>query len=149
MCSEKREMTKAEQAVFHIYRRVQECPDFAWLMMGTESLLLCMQAIAQYRGETEAEIRAHINKNCATSRKEPEVLTLRAKVDALESRVARLCGERPYADPITQQHDEYFWQLQEVKDLMRRADIMGETLTVDQLRDAIEGHTRALGAMCH
>lgn len=37
--------------------------------------------------------------------------------------------------------------IRRVKDLVRMAEIMGETLTVDQLRDAIEGHKRPLGAM--
>jgi hypothetical protein len=37
--------------------------------------------------------------------------------------------------------------MRRVKALVRTAEITGETLTVDQLRDAIEGHRRPLGAI--
>ncbi len=76
--------TLAEKAVFHIVRRVQSDVDFAWLMMGTESLALCFAAIADARGETEEAVRQRIEANAATTRETPEIVTLRLQAVGLQ-----------------------------------------------------------------
>ena len=69
-----------------------ERSDFAWLMMGTQSLALCCQAVAEYRGEAEEEVRQFIDTNAASRRETPEIVTLRKRVAELE---AVLSGRPP------------------------------------------------------
>lgn len=144
MCEPRK--STAEEAVAHIVRRIQTDANFAWYMLGTECFAKCMAAMADCRGASEESIRQNVEKTAANRQQQPEVLTLRAKVESLQSQLARLTAGRTTHDARCDQRDGYLVTLTRVRDLIRVAEIMGEALTVDQLRDAIEGHKRPLGA---
>lgn len=74
----------AYEAVCHIVRRVQADASFSWLMIGTESLALCYEAIAEHEAKPVDEVRKSIEDDAALSRETPEIVTLRKRVDELE-----------------------------------------------------------------
>ena len=47
---------EAVQAIGHILQRVKESSDFAWYMLHTESLRLCVNAFAHNKGCTTAAV---------------------------------------------------------------------------------------------
>jgi hypothetical protein len=125
--------TAAEKAVFHIIRRVQSCPDFAWLMIGTESLFLCLQAAAQFKGEPVEGIRKKIEANAASLKRTPEVVELRKKVQELQNAADD-------DDEIEEENEGYFAALLgQIQDLLWQAECGQLPLTADRLRAVLDG----------
>lgn len=120
------DMTKAEIAVIHILRRVQENADFAWLMIGTESLSLCFDAYAEMKNLSVELVREKIESNAATSREEPEIVQLRR---ALDAKTPADCGVVSI---------EQFDALAAVEDLLWQAKCGHDVLTIDNLETAIQ-----------
>lgn len=145
MCSEPRK-NMAQEAVAHIIRRVRIDANFSWLMLGTESLAMRVKAHAERLGQPEADVAAEVQQRAASNHNTPEVVALRSKVESLERKLARLSGDKTYSEEIVAQRDESIRSICRVEELVRTAEIMRETVTVDRLRDAIEGPTRPLGA---
>lgn len=127
-------MTKAEQAAFHIVRRVQSDSAFAWVMMGTESLALCMAAAAEYRGEPEENLREFVDKNAASRRETPEIVLLRERVKQLEARLDGTLNER---DDDKRWTDRQYRALRNVDELLHFAKLGVETPTAERLERAL------------
>ena len=88
------ELTPAEEAVLHILQRVVTDRDFSWVMMGTQSLRLCLIAEGHRIGKPDDEVEADLHKAMAAQEErlrnnnadKPEVLVLRQRVETLERR---------------------------------------------------------------
>ncbi len=63
-------MNLAIKAIAHVLRRVQQDPDLAWHMVGTESLALCMQAIAEHQQREADEVRSEIESAIVAMQKQ-------------------------------------------------------------------------------
>jgi len=123
------DLSLAEKAVFHIVRRVQEDPNFAWHMLHTESLFLCMSAIAECQNRSIEEVRSQIEKNAASLRETPEIVSLREKLKAIEDKEGEV--ESP-------QVIEESSRIGEVERLLWLADC-GASLTPEKLRAVLCG----------
>lgn len=122
-------MTAAEKAVFHIVRRVQSCPDFAWLMLNTESLALCFAAVAAYKGEPVEKVRKKIEENAASLKETPEIVRLRKQVEDHED---------AYQDE-EEAEGEFAGILSEVEALLWQDECGLLPLTADRLRAVLNG----------
>lgn len=128
------EQSYGVQAAFHIVRRVQDDPDFAWKMIGTESLRLCMLAVAEERGEMLETVRKVIETNARSSieTRGVELLRLREQVEELKS---RLIGEYTPRDLEEQESD---WKVTfAIEKIIHLAHCGHQVLTVDMLQQAI------------
>jgi seryl-tRNA synthetase len=84
--------TEAVHACRWILARVCHDVDFAWYMVGTESLACAIRGLAEATGETEESLSASIDRQVIRlqKRKEPEVERLRERIESLEDRIADL-----------------------------------------------------------
>lgn len=92
----------------------------------------------------------HVSACACTPTRELTAGEWKAKVDQLEKTVAHLKCElasRNNRDNVLLDRDAYLRQLTAVKDIIRTAEIQGEPITVDELRDEIEGKWRSLAPM--
>lgn len=124
-------MSTSDSAVFHIVRRVSDSASFAWLMIGTESLALCIRAVAEYRGEPEADVRKRVEANAASLRDEPEVVKLRKRVEQLERKLDKQSEEENEPDSV------YIDSILAIEELIRLAECGHNVLTIDNLKDAM------------
>jgi hypothetical protein len=110
--------TEAVHACRWILARVCHDVDFAWYMVGTESLACAIRGLAEATGETEESLGASIDRQVIRlqKRKEPEVERLRERISSLEDRIADL--ERDLEDDsIGSKSDiQYACALGEIKD---------------------------------
>lgn len=146
-------LTKAEEAVFYVYNRVQADPDFAWHMLKTQSLYLCIQAVAEHTGKTEEETRKAVEKNAACHRIPPKLVEARQRIEQLEQELS-LAEVKVLTDIVPERVDllaselksldHYLNQLANVEDLIRLAELGYDVLSVDNLRDALAGRALCL-----
>jgi hypothetical protein len=87
--------TAAVHACRWILARVCHDADFAWCMVGTESLACAIRGLAEANGETEESLSASIDRQVIRLQKrhEPEVERLRERIATLEDRVLDLRDE--------------------------------------------------------
>lgn len=145
--SDKRQLTTAERAVFHIYRRVQSDANFAWLMIGTESLALCCQAIAERQGRDEENVLDEIFAKAASRSETPEVVRLRKCVSELERELDDvrngLSNDRRRGRVDAVDVEDYAAKdrraLARIEELLRLAECGCDVLTIDDLREALIG----------
>ena len=87
--------TAAVHACRWILARVCHDADFAWYMVGTESLACAIRGLAEATGETEESLNASIDRQVIRLQKkqEPEVERLRERILLLEDRILDLKDE--------------------------------------------------------
>lgn len=136
--------TKAVEACLHILRRVKRCPNFAHYMLGTESLSLCFQAVAEFNGCREEKIRDDVEVNAATHKQDADVVEMQRTIDRLESELSVTQeGVASKADELEEAFsnaaEESWAQMQAVRRVLHLATIAGRDIPVDELEAAIEG----------
>ena len=131
------ELSTSEKAVLHIVRRVQSDASFAWLMIGTESLSLCFDAIAERRSEPVESVRARIEENAASNRETPEVVKLRKSVRDLTAQLhneeAESSAWRKDATRIQSRKER---DLSAIDELIWQVEFCGQALTIEDLKKA-------------
>jgi len=128
-------MTTAYKAAVHILRRMTENADFAHLMIGTESFDLCVRAVAEYRDHPADDIRREVEENAANRKQKPKVVRLQEENDRLNA-----------INDMTRDFNEYgvgdehvYDVVEAVKDLVRLAELGQNVLTVENLKNALDG----------
>lgn len=139
MSDENQPQSASEKAVFHILRRVSTDANFAWYMLGTEALRLCVLAAAEALGKPASEVREEVEQNAASNRDEPDVVGLRNIVDQLE----RL-SDKEVAEIVEFDEEWQISRTEAVEELLRFAELGVEQLTVESLRNALEGSAMAV-----
>lgn len=137
----KRPLTAAEKACYHIFRRVQSCPDFAWLMVGTESLDLVCAAVAEHRGMQHAQLKRSLEERAASRTGTPEVRELREKVEELQGELDAM--EFGPKSNNARKADAWCDQIAAMEEVLRLADLGLDVLRVDVLREALAGRRMA------
>lgn len=148
-----KDRTKSESAVQAILRRVIHSRDFSWLMIGTESLAVCLEAEAEFHDSTreavegdlfrqmEALDRAH-RETGREHRNQPRVTLLEEERDALQSRVRKLEAELDHSfspEPGLCECDTVGSRLAAAERMIRNAEISGTKIDPEKLRDAMNG----------
>lgn len=129
-----RKMNSAEVALLHMIRRVQSDASFAWVMIGTESLSLAIDALAECRNEPVERLRSRVEKNAATTRETPEVVKLRQRVEELERLQHFTAVEDRWHDPRNKNRAV----VEAIEELVRLAECGGcEVLTVENLKTVL------------
>lgn len=123
-------MTAADIAVRHIIRRVQSEASFSWLMLGTESLALCIAAVAEQAGKDEGLMRRQIEANAASTREVPEVVELRRRLDQIESKAPQVVTSPAAIDRDSRLRHE-------LEELVWAAECGANVLTLDNLKRLI------------
>jgi hypothetical protein len=135
--SDERKQTTAEQACFHIVRRVTSDPGFAWSMFATESLALAIKACAEFRGEpNDTALREEVEKNAACLRYKPEIVELREEVEKLREAMI----DKPQLALKDNVSEQMFDAIAAVERLVQLAEWGHAVLTVENLKEALEGN---------
>lgn len=143
-------MSAAFNAILHMIIRVQEDPDFAWHMMGTESWSRCLTAYAEHTGMDEEKVRQDLEAKIGAmqKKKKTRIAQLEEQIELLEDSEAET--EQASADLIRQASKELDRALQElrcVKDLVQYCTFRNAPLSVAAVELALQG--KSLGRCLH
>ncbi len=132
-------LTAAQRAVLHIVHRAQEDCDFAAVMRDTESLRLCLRAVAKHRGESIEETRHRVNSAIRNNPGESEVDRLTRRLAQADKNLAELREQKTKRqteeDAATGQS-----ALNAICELLRIAECgQPDVLTIDNIRDCLTG----------
>jgi septal ring factor EnvC (AmiA/AmiB activator) len=144
-------MSAAIEAIRHILHRVQDDPDFAWHMVGTESLSRCVTAYAVHLGIDPDRMRSDLESNIAAmqTQKKTRIQSLEEQIDSLETQIDSL---EETADEAEQSSSDLIHaasrvlsraltQLASVKDLVQYCTFRNAPLSVAAVELALGGHS--------
>lgn len=130
--------TTAEKAVAHILRRCQQDENFLHYMAHTQSLALCLASFAEARGEDPDKLAEKLYETGQRIGRKPEVVELRQQVEDLKR---RLQGKPSAGDEENESRRlrNYRAAINNVTELLRLAEICGNDVSAEELREALSG----------
>ena len=125
-------------AIAHILKRVQTDSDFAWCMLGTEGLRLCVNSFAQHYSRNASELSKEIMRvgTKAIKDRPPQVKALEAAMDSLQDELD--AADEDYASSVGNDYCAH-----ELEDLLHYCRMRGERPTVEAIEAAIAGKNLA------
>jgi hypothetical protein len=143
----------AVNAISHILRRVQLDSDFAWHMLGTEALSLCLDAYAVMKGKDRDDLKAKIIAAAQQQLQKtmPRIKELEVMRDALIAQVQLLqetVDDAHDLDSMDDDDDEIekesgrpyrFYSPAGMPDLLQYCRLRNERPTVEAIEAALNG----------